>query len=793
MDELLREYPFRCKPSLKLLVDFWAASATCECPLRSALPQDVRDRLRQFPQIAEPVEDVAELEPYRDLIMSLMSAVVPAAFWDSEALAIAVPFSMKPMAVSPLFEDLFLTADKKYKSRPYVEHDTYIKTRLMRAYFLILSRCYGIHEELDYSIVHVVEDGKTGLERYFRFRPDFRFVEVHNLAGPEHLSDEQRATILDHLTEPEIVRQILRPEDFEFVGFTVLHATDCTASQVMSDLDRDLIDKDSIASHAGFLRLQQRLRTLFGRPDLMAGLAAIQGDRALLLSSGCDMTHSCIFSGSNHVSLSEFEGSIYHRAAEKGGLIRIRDLRELPELTRADQEALDSGIRSMIVAPLYFQGKLIGTLKLCTPNPGDLGPTDELLVSQILPMFSMALKRSLEKLENDVEAIIKQKCTAVHPSVEWRFRKSVLDHLERLYEGKTSSEMDPIIFDQVHPLYGSCDIRGSSEARNKAIKADLSAQLNLAQDVIGLAMEVRPIPVLQELSYRVQGNLERIQSSFGTGDERSLLYFLREDVEPVFEVLTGYGLRVSEAVVAYREAMDPQKGTVYRQRRDFEESVATFNDRISAYLDREEAEAQTIFPHYFDKHQTDGINYVIYMGRSMVENGSFDEVYVRNMRIWQLMVACGIAWHAEQLRSFLKVPLDATHLILVNHSPLAIRFRFDEKRFDVDGAYNTSHEIIRSRIDKAMVSERTERLTQPGKIAIVYSRPEEFREMRRHIDFLQNRGYLTGGLELLDLEDLPDVAGLKALRVEVNLASSAIEDRMNRLFCWENRQQQVAV
>jgi hypothetical protein len=134
----------------------------------------------------------------------------------------------------------------------------------------------------------------------------------------------------------------------------------------------------------------------------------------------------------------------------------------------------------------------------------------------------------------------------------------------------------------------------------------------------------------------------------------------------------------------------------------------------------------------------------------------------------------------QSLKGAGNVPLDATHLILVNRSPVSIRFRFDEKRFDVDGAYDIAHEIIRSRIDKATVRNRDERLTQPGQIAIVYSRPDEFQEMSRHISFLQNQGYLRDEVESLELNDLPGVQGLKALRVGVNIESASLAEAATR-------------
>ena len=491
-----------------------------------------------------------------------------------------------------------------------------------------------------------------------------------------------------------------------------------------------------------------------------------------MLNTGCEMTHSCIFADSQHLPVSDFAGSVFDRATQGEKTLTVRDLSEEPELTRVDKDMLEFGIRSMMIAPLRFQGQLIGTLKLCSPNPGDFGPGEELVLNQMLPLFSMALQRSLDEFESRIEALIKEKCTAVHPSVEWRFRKAALQHLERSRKGE-SSELEPIVFRDVYALYGASDIRGSSEARNRAIQSDLVEHLTLALQIAHSAGQARALPILSEVAYRTERHLDMISNGLGTGDQTSILKFLRNEVEPLFPVLRGYGPQVAEHVDAYGKAMDANVGMVYRERRDFERSISLFNQRISTYLDREEAEAQAMFPHYFNKHQTDGLDYIIYVGPAMVENGVFDPLYVRNFRLWQLIVACGIAWHAEEIRSTLKVPLEATHLILVNQSPVSIRFRFDEKRFDVDGAYDVGHEIIRSRIDKATVKGRNERMTQPGQIAVVYSRPNEYQEMTHHINFLQGRGFLNDDIESLELDDLPGVQGLRALRVGVSVSPPA--------------------
>jgi hypothetical protein len=182
-----------------------------------------------------------------------------------------------------------------------------------------------------------------------------------------------------------------------------------------------------------------------------------------------------------------------------------------------------------------------------------------------------------------------------------------------------------------------------------------------------------------------------------------------------------------------------------------------------------------MFPHYFERQRTDGVDHTIYVGASLVENGQFDELYLRNLRLWQLMVTCGIARRTEAIRPRLTVPLATTHLVLAHDAPLSIRFRFDERRFDVDGAYNIRYEVIKKRIDKAVVQGTRERVTQPGKLAIIYSQPAEAAEYRGYLEYLGARGYVTGEVEDLELEDLQGVHGLRALRVEIDLSAPAPE------------------
>jgi hypothetical protein len=55
----------------------------------------------------------------------------------------------------------------------------------------------------------------------------------------------------------------------------------------------------------------------------------------------------------------------------------------------------------------------------------------------------------------------------------------------------------------------------------------------------------------------------------------------------------------------------------------------------------------------------------------------------------------------------------------------------------------------------------TERVTQPGKIAIVYGPPAEAQEYRGYLEYLRHLGYVAAGVEELELEELQGVHGLR--------------------------------
>src|SRR5215471_6598597 len=772
------EFPFERQLSLAALIRFWEEAIASQDSLAGRLGRTVLDELRGASELSRPITDPGVLSRHRETIQILMSAVFPTVFWEQEHSAALSPFELKSFYATPAFERDF-TADGKLRVRLSVDKDGLAKFRLLNAYALALSRLHGISLPVDQPIVFTIADPETKLERHFKIEFEGRFTDVEPVRVLPELGADLRARLEARAGDFQTLATVFPPGSVRFRGFTVLRALDVTDQEVLSSLKRDLIHKESIVSHTRFEALQEKLRTLFRRPALHLGLAGIEGERVLALSAGAKFAHSCIFADSVHHTVADFLGSVYQRASLEGKPVFVEDLTRLGQRTPIEDGLVKSGVRSIVVAPLRYQDVMIGSLSLSSPNPGDLTALQMPKLQEVLPLFSMAVKRSMDEFDNRVESFIKEKCTAIHPVVEWRFRKAVFDSFERLKPGATSppTEMERIVFPDVYPLYAIADIRGSSTQRSWAIQSDLLTQLGLARDVLRAAHDLRPLPILDHLIHRIEGQMSEIEVSLRTGDELAIITFLRTEIEAIFDHVSNFGSRVREAIEAYRGAVDLRIGSVYAKRREFDESVTQITEAISSYIDLEEQAAQAMYPHYFEKQQTDGVDYSIYIGGSLVERDVFDPLYLKNLRLWQLMVACGVVVRAARLKDQLPVPLEVTNLILVQHTPLSIRFRFDEKRFDVDGAYNVRYEIIKKRIDKAVVRHTTERLTQPGKIAIVYSHSSEAAEWREYVEYLQKLSYLTPELEELELEELQGAQGLRALRVSVDLAHGDADTR----------------
>jgi hypothetical protein len=766
---------FKSTFSLRKLIEFWRSSSQDEeqCIGTEFAKRLVAD-VEKVPELMNPIADFAVLEKHEKLVDALMSAIFPPSYWNTNLQAIMPPLDFHAAYCTPTFGKLFLNEKSNFDFNMSMPASLFENGKVVFLYAGLLKRFYDIDMTVILPLVRSITDENTGLERYFKMNMDNRFIDIKALGELPPISNEQVTLLSENMFNLQMWYEILPPHLFEFEGFLVINMFEVTDQEALSMLKFDLLDKNILSSKEGFNILETRIRTMYRNPNLRLGLASISEEKGHLLNSGHKIGSGQKIGNSFILSCSTactgYSDSIYEKAIESGKPQIIYDLNIFSRCTPVENEIIRMGVRNILAAPLSYEGETIGILELGSSRPGDVNSINALKLLDILPLFALAMKRSLEDIENKVQAIIKEKCTAIHPSVEWRFRQAAVNLLEKEMTDEYA-QMEEIKFKDVYPLYALSDIRHSSVIRNSSIQQDLKENLLLAKDVVSAAADNKKMPVLEHLKFRIDKRIMALEGGLSSGDEAGIVAFLKNDIEALFEKLGTYGESVKEAIEKYKNSLDANLGIVYNKRKDYEESVLELNEMIAAFVEDEEQKAQLIYPHYFEKYKTDGVEFTMYIGDSIAEKESYSHLYLKNIRLWQFILMCSIAGKAEGIKSGLKMPLELAHLILVQNNPLSIRFHFDQKKFDVDGTYNVHYEIMKKRIDKAEIRGREERLTQPGKIAVIYTQPAEAFEYKQYIEYLQSIGWLEKEVEELELEDLQGVYGLKALRVTVNTNS----------------------
>ena len=471
----------------------------------------------------------------------------------------------------------------------------------------------------------------------------------------------------------------------------------------------------------------------------------------------------------NHAGcMTSIAGSLYDEAFAAQEPCFVPDLRECDCDSPLIALLREEGFRSLGLIPLIEDGEAVAMLELASRTPDTINATTARKLSDLLVPLTVAARREMEEAASSIERAIKTHCTAIHPSVAWRFEEAAY-HYTRDLAATGQATFENIVFEDVYPLFGAMDIRGSSASRNDAIEADLLQQLDLARETLREIHGAHPMPIAEYYDTALGGFRASVAKGLSSGDEISVIEFLHSRIRAFLEtvrknVVLPKDAAGMDAVDRYEGRVDPNLGIVYHKRRQYEHSVALINNALASFAEEEQIKAQAMFPHYFEMFKTDGVEHSMYVGQSMVRGHSFDDVQLKNLRLWQLELMCNKARIAEQLVEQMDVPLRTTPLVLVQSSPLTIQFSTDEKQFAVEGSYNIRYEIIKKRIDKSTIRGTNERLTQPGRLAVIYSQDREYEEYRRYFDYLVTKGYLGPDFESLELNDLQGVSGLRALR-----------------------------
>lgn len=770
------ETPFVQLISFNTLLKHYDTMAMSKDKIFATKAKFILEAAAPFPELREGFSDVSLLEKHKEVINYILQDTFPEMLGSNEIKTASLPFEDVIFNSSPRFKKILEDAgnDFNLEIRDNPEKLNYIMTCTV-----ILNFHYGFHLDFKRPLFYDIPDSK-GIIRNYRILYNADFVEIIPTEKAKKLTQGDVDELLERFDDLELWKEKIPPNSFLSKGFVISNMFDVTAEQSISEIKSSLIASDKMGADGFVQNLQDTFKSLFNLPDIRVGYVNYNPKENQFEKVFGLHIESYILNGED---LEKCDKALCQSSFEKlihqNSFFTIADVEKYHKLSKKNRlySALtEQGVKSAILAPIADNGNLLGVLELVSENRNALNSVNAAKLTDVMPYIVSAVLRTKTEEANMVDVVIQHECTSVHSSVYWRFKEEAQRFIAEDAQG-LQPVFKEIAFKNVYPLYGQIDIKDSSQARNSAIQRDLLIQLSEINDILAEAWERKKLPIFEELMFRVDNHINEIKEVLDTTSEQVIFDFVVHEINPVFAHLKKKEKELYKLIMAYEAHIDGATHSYYDHRRNYDESVMLINKKLATIIDKKQVEAQKMFPHFFERYKTDGVEHNMYIGESIVGDRDYDDIYLNNLRLWQLQVMCEMENSYYNLKPKLPVQLDVASMILVYNTSLSIRFRMDEKRFDVDGTYNARYEVIKKRIDKSFVKGTDERLTQKGKLSIVYSQKKDELEYLRYIKFLKAKGFFTNNIEIVELEGLQGVSGLKAIRVEFLYAKGKNSER----------------
>jgi hypothetical protein len=645
-----------------------------------------------------------------------------------------------------------------------ISDEEMLKNKMKHVYAFIFEKFYHFTTISKPSMVYSIVDDATKLTKYFSVEIDTRFVEV---TAKQPLPNFDINTLAHHADSNELdwenIPKQLPLSMFSFKGFSIISIKDVTAEQAMENIKSFILHRHGNGDYHN--KVVEALKTLTNSADIGFGMLPVIRVNDQLVITDESSQYSVMLD------------AIVNKGNAKEFLVLTENYLSQPRVILYDvvptngqnvymDYLLQAGVVTYALVPIYYNNHVAGILEVYTRKKGALNLDLLSKLEPTIPLLAQLMQNAIDDFDMQVENVIKEKFTSLQPSVQWKFNEVAWQYIHNNRLPNSKKPIDNIVFKNVHPLYGAVDIRNSTIERNEALVADFRYLLKLLQSILGAIKQKVGIALADEMIFKCNKWLNGIGDMLVDDDHLRINDFLEQDIAPFLQHFREEA-GLEPIINQYFNAIDEEKGEAFHNRRVLENSMQTINNAINQYLEMFRDEIQNSYPCYFEKFRTDGVEYDIYIGQSIVPAKPFNQLYLKNIRLWQLSSMAAIAKITHALLPQLPRELHTTQLIFVRSATIDIGFRNDERKFDVEGTYNIRYQIIKKRIDKVHVKNTRERLTQPGKIALVYFNKREAEEYREYISYLQEQGMLENDLEHLELEDLQGVSGLKALRVGV--------------------------
>lgn len=762
-----KDSPFKTLISFHKLIEALEEIAVSNVDYRSNYANALLKEIEPFPEFRTGIEDLNLILENETLVKHLLADLFPTALTKNEIKAVTIPFQNFTFNYTDRFKKIVNEAGVLFDMaiRDFDYHQFYIMNCT-----LILNEFYGQKIDFNKPLFYDIPNAQ-GIMHQYRILYNADFVEIIPTDKAPELTPDDIDLLMDNYDNIDLWKEKFPVESWILKGFGIAILFDATTESSISKLKSNLLksEKEEITINENF---ESIFRSIFKIADLRIGFIIYNAEEAKFTKPTFN-DHSLgnfILSIEEEVDCNNaLLGCSFEDLLQNKKTITISNVKKFV-LSSGNEllgtHLLKQNIHSCIFAPIVKNDTLLGVVELVSGTSRSLNSINANKLDLILPYLIDTAERYSTDKKNQIEAIIQREYTAIHPSVYWKFRKEAVKYFETFSQNKDYIFKE-IVFKEVYPLYGQIDIKGSSEHRNETVKEDLKNQLETLIQIFENQKSNTNLVLLEQRKFELQSLYKQLEFPLKADTEQQIQLYIENEIHPLLRNTKTDSIgEVFEQ--KYFESLDEKTGLFYYSRKKFDNAMSIVNKILASVLDKKQAEAQNIFPHYYERFKTDGIEHNLYIGASIAPNEDFDIMYLHNLRLWQLQTMCEMELAHHQLKPSLPYELEVTSLILVFSSPISIRFRMDEKRFDVDGTYNARYEVVKKRIDKANIKGTKERITEKEKITIVFSHNNEETEYLNYIKFLQFKNILDPSIEQFEVEELQGVSGLRAIRVKVS-------------------------
>lgn len=754
--------------SLKPFIRYIEDRASSDKSTKASLYQYILTQFKKYPELEFPISpaDAAKYTELFDLIYISLSPLLNDQ--QQQLWALGVPLTPHFFFGTPAFYSIILDpSTQKLRSGLDLagpkDMDQNLRTRF---YNLILKKYYNFSLTDKQFAIYSISDPETHLRRYYRLNIDSRFIEIQNHGTLPDLKEHYlRSTLKDDEKTLAILKRILPPEQFSVTGISVVNVEEVTVDYALESIKNVIIQHNECSVGSYQLHIVQALKTICGSDKVEFGLVPYLRLNKKTLVDDKSGFKSIVLQLARSTAGYDYQELLSDYLAAPRKLIFTEISQKVQERYAMLKLLSQHGIASYALVPLYYSGKLVGCLEVYARN---LNTLDVHTISKLEPAYALLAQlfnNIITDFNNELTRIITDKFTSIQPSVQWRFFEAAYQYMISENEEETAKQQ-AIFFKKVQPFYGAIDIKDSSVLRNLATRKDLNLHFELLENTLRLIASKLETEVQDYVPSDTLISDYKERKQLSDAEILKIEDYLLRQLPPYLRLLAEGKPELSEIIDNYFQ-VTAADGIVYTNRTQYEKSLQTINTKINNMLTEFNASLQAVYPCYFEKFRTDGVEFDIYVGQSIAPEIPTPENLIQNFRLLHLETIAKIGQAAHALIPELSDFLQTTQLIFVHEREIDISFRTDEQRFDVEGSYNIRYELVKKRIDKAHIRHSDERLTQPGKIAIVYMNILEAQEYIGYIKILQSRNILNDDIEHIEIEELQGVDGLKALRVGI--------------------------